>query len=121
MGDMGDIGLKLNDSALRPGASVWARGAVMAAAILALGACSETKLLLHTAKTIQADQAAPGVYKVGNPYQINGVWYYPGEDWNYDETGIASWYGPGFHEKNTANGEIYDQNTLTAAHKTLPM
>ncbi|WP_434613519.1 septal ring lytic transglycosylase RlpA family protein [Azospirillum sp. B2RO_4] len=62
-----------------------------------------------------------GVYKVGKPYQINGVWYYPKEDYSYDETGIASWYGPGFHEKNTANGEIYDQNELTAAHKTLPM
>lgn len=62
-----------------------------------------------------------GVYKVGKPYQINGVWYYPKEDYSYDETGIASWYGPGFHEKTTANGEIYDQNELTAAHKTLPM
>lgn len=62
-----------------------------------------------------------GIYKVGKPYQINGVWYYPKEDFSYDETGIASWYGPGFHEKNTANGEIYDQNELTAAHKTLPM
>ncbi|SMF78971.1 rare lipoprotein A [Azospirillum oryzae] len=62
-----------------------------------------------------------GVYKVGKPYQINGVWYYPKEDYGYDETGIASWYGPGFHEKATANGEIYDQNELTAAHKTLPM
>jgi len=62
-----------------------------------------------------------GIYKIGKPYQINGVWYYPAEDFNYDETGVASWYGPGFHAKNTANGEIYDQNELTAAHKTLPM
>ncbi len=62
-----------------------------------------------------------GIYKVGKPYQINGVWYYPKEDFGYDETGIASWYGPGFHEKTTANGEIYDQNELTAAHRTLPM
>lgn len=62
-----------------------------------------------------------GIYKVGKPYQIGGVWYYPAEDFSYDETGIASWYGPGFHEKTTANGEQYDQNELTAAHKTLPM
>lgn len=62
-----------------------------------------------------------GIYKVGKPYQIAGVWYYPKEDYSYVETGIASWYGPGFHEKNTANGEIYDQNELTAAHRTLPM
>lgn len=37
------------------------------------------------------------------------------------QTGIASWYGPGFHGKATANGEIYDQNQFTAAHQTLPL
>lgn len=36
------------------------------------------------------------------------------------EVGMASWYGPNFHGKSTANGETYDQNELTAAHKTLP-
>ena len=36
------------------------------------------------------------------------------------EQGIASWYGLNFHGKKTANGEIYDMNELTAAHKTLP-
>lgn len=60
-------------------------------------------------------------YKVGKPYQIDGVWYYPHVDYAYNETGIASWYGPGFHGKSTANGEPYDQNSLTAAHRTLPM
>jgi rare lipoprotein A len=64
---------------------------------------------------------AAGVYKVGNPYQIDGVWYYPREQPDYDETGIASWYGPTFYNKNTANGELYDGNALTAAHRTLPM
>ena len=62
-----------------------------------------------------------GYYKVGKPYQIKGVWYYPAEDYSYSETGIASWYGPGFHAKTTANGETYDQMDLTAAHRTLPM
>ena len=62
-----------------------------------------------------------GEFKVGKPYQINGVWYYPAVDWEYRETGIASWYGPGFHGKKTANGETYDQNALTAAHPTLPL
>ncbi len=62
-----------------------------------------------------------GGYKVGNPYQIAGVWYYPREDFSYDETGIASWYGPGFHARATANGETFDQNALTAAHNTLQM
>ena len=60
-------------------------------------------------------------YKVGKPYQIAGVWYYPHVDYEYDETGIASWYGPGFHGKKTASGETYDQNGLTAAHRTLPL
>jgi rare lipoprotein A len=60
-------------------------------------------------------------YKVGDPYQINGVWYYPAEDLTYDETGIASWYGEDFHGKYTANGEVFDLNALTAAHRTLPM
>src|ERR1700742_180274 len=62
-----------------------------------------------------------GVYKVGNPYQIDNVWYYPHEQPDYDETGIASWYGPDFYGKYTANGELYDGNALTAAHRTLPM
>jgi rare lipoprotein A len=62
-----------------------------------------------------------GGYKVGTPYQINGVWYYPKEDPFYDETGVASWYGSDFHGKATANGERYDMEALTAAHRTLPM
>src|SRR5882757_1314773 len=62
-----------------------------------------------------------GVYKVGQPYQVDNVWYYPREQPDYDETGIASWYGPTFYGRSTANGEKYDGNQLTAAHKTLPM
>ncbi|HUN48573.1 MAG TPA: septal ring lytic transglycosylase RlpA family protein [Stellaceae bacterium] len=69
--------------------------------------------------------AAPGlglgIYKVGKPYQVDGVWYYPRVDLSYDETGIASWYGEAFHGKYTANGEVFDLNGLTAAHHTLPM
>ncbi|HTV87627.1 MAG TPA: septal ring lytic transglycosylase RlpA family protein [Stellaceae bacterium] len=55
------------------------------------------------------------------PYAVNGVWYYPAVDYNYDRTGTASWYGPGFDHRPTADGEIYDMNDLTAAHKTLPL
>lgn len=68
-----------------------------------------------------AAQSVGAHYKVGQPYQINGTWYYPKEDYAYDETGIASWYGADFHGKYTANGEIYNKNELTAAHPTLPM
>jgi rare lipoprotein A len=62
-----------------------------------------------------------GVYKVGNPYQIDGTWYYPKEQPEYDETGVASWYGPTFYGHRTANGEIYNAGDVTAAHRTLPM
>ncbi len=62
-----------------------------------------------------------GVYKVGKPYKIMGKTYYPAEDYDYSEVGIASWYGSDFHNKKTANGERYDMNTLTAAHRTLPL
>jgi rare lipoprotein A len=62
-----------------------------------------------------------GLYKVGKPYQIKGIWYYPQIDYGYAEEGVASWYGPGFHGKATANGEVYDQNEMTAAHRTLPL
>jgi rare lipoprotein A len=55
------------------------------------------------------------------PYQVNGVWYYPRADYNYEETGTASWYGPGFDGRATSDGEIYDMNQLSAAHKTLPL
>jgi rare lipoprotein A len=66
-------------------------------------------------------ERAEGAYKIGKPYNVGGVWYYPKVDYGYRETGIASWYGPGFDGKQTANGEIYDQMALTAAHPTLPM
>ncbi|MBP2294743.1 septal ring lytic transglycosylase RlpA family protein [Azospirillum rugosum] len=91
------------------------RGTVVLLGALSLAACAS--------KPPSPSSGLPksGIYKVGKPYQVAGVWYYPSEDFSYDETGIASWYGPGFHEKITANGEQYDQNELTAAHKTLPM
>ena len=91
--------------------------------LFALAACAETELLVHTAKTVRSDKtpAPVGDYKVGKPYQIKGQWYYPTENFEYTETGIASWYGPNFHGKPTANGEIFGQNLITAAHRTLPL
>jgi rare lipoprotein A len=59
--------------------------------------------------------------KIGKPYQVLGKYYYPSDDRSYDARGIASWYGPGFQALSTANGERYDQDDITAAHKTLPM
>ena len=91
--------------------------------LLGLSACAELELASHAAKQMQDDEAPTkaGDYKVGKPYQINGVWYYPVVDYSYSETGIASWYGPGFNGRLTANGEIYDDSKLTAAHRTLPL
>ena len=59
--------------------------------------------------------------KIGKPYEVAGNWYYPFSGAGYDEEGIASWYGPDFNGKSTANGEIYNMRNLSAAHPTLPM
>lgn len=64
---------------------------------------------------------APIVSGTMRPYQIRGRWYRPEEQPRYDETGTASWYGNQFHNRATASGERFDQNALTAAHKTLPL
>src|SRR6266542_5914345 len=68
-----------------------------------------------------AGVAQRGSYKIGAPYKIDGVTYTPQEEFNRTETGVASWYGPGFHGKSTANGERYDQSERTGAHRTLQM
>src|SRR3954462_10887891 len=72
---------------------------------------------------LSACQQQPGKpgSKLGKPYSMNGRSYYPEYDPTYDKIGEASWYGPGFHGKYTASGEIFNQNDLTAAHPTLPM
>lgn len=62
-----------------------------------------------------------GVYKIGEPYRVAGRWYHPTFDPDYDRVGTASWYGPGFHGRATANGEIFDRDELSAAHPTLPL
>jgi rare lipoprotein A len=62
----------------------------------------------------------PG-YKIGQPYRIAGQWYQPAEQFDLIQSGIASWYGPGFHGRLTANGEQYDMHALTAAHRTLQL
>jgi rare lipoprotein A len=94
-------------------------------AVLFLAGCSSSGTPELSGLSPQAQALAikqyGGVYKVGNPYQIMGKWYYPKEDYSYSEVGTASWYGEDFHAKRTANGEKYDMNTLTAAHRTLPL
>ncbi|HTQ14603.1 MAG TPA: septal ring lytic transglycosylase RlpA family protein [Rhizomicrobium sp.] len=94
---------------------VASRAAVVGALVAVLAACATAP-----APNIHIPPGG-GQYKVGNPYQIDGTWYYPREQPGYDETGIASWYGPDFYGRRTANGELYDAGALTAAHRTLPM
>jgi rare lipoprotein A len=62
-----------------------------------------------------------GVYRVGNTYTIAGRTYTPEVDPDYRADGIASWYGRDFHGRRTANGELFDMESLTAAHPTLPI
>jgi rare lipoprotein A len=62
-----------------------------------------------------------GLSRSSAGYCIKGVWYYPQNFYDYDDTGLASWYGPGFHNHAKAQGEKYDQYAMTAAHKTLPL
>jgi rare lipoprotein A (peptidoglycan hydrolase) len=62
-----------------------------------------------------------GYYKVGTPYKIAGITYYPEKYDNFEEVGLASWYGAEFDGKATANGEIYHMQDFTAAHRTLPL
>jgi rare lipoprotein A len=95
--------------------------AILGTAILLTG-CAETRLVLHTAKKLSNKPETPtGTYKVGKPYQIRGVWYHPHVNYGYRETGIASWYGAKFHNRQTANGQIFDMNSISAAHRTLPL
>ena len=80
---------------------------LLAALVLALAGCGSPQ--------------PEGAYKLGQPYQIAGRWYYPDFDPGYDRVGVASWYGASFHGRATANGEVFDRDELTAAHPTLPL
>ncbi len=62
-----------------------------------------------------------GTYRVGKPYTVAGRTYVPEENLNYRAEGLASWYGDDFHGRLTANGEVFDMASLTAAHPTLPI
>lgn len=69
----------------------------------------------------QMPTGAGGKYKVGSPYQVAGVWYSPKDEPDYDQQGLATWYGADHHLKPTANGEIFDRYALSGAHTTLPL
>lgn len=109
-----------------------ARLAAVTAGALALANCSgglSGKLdprygVSASERVVEPGQPVPkggGVYRVGKPYVVAGREYVPREDVNYTAVGLASWYGDDFHGRYTANGEIFDMNSISAAHPTMPL
>ena len=101
--------------------------AIVTAAGLALASCSSGKKDPFAGKgsPVYKGSGTPpkggGRYHVGKTYSVAGVSFTPSEQPNYNKTGVASWYGPKFHRRMTANGEWFDMNYYSAAHATLPL
>ena len=111
-----------------------ARSAVAVATCLALANCASSDKFASRVDPKYGVSSSPrvvafgepvpkggGTYRVGKPYTVAGRVYVPEEDVNYRGEGLASWYGDDFHGRLTANGEVFDMSSLTAAHPTLPM
>jgi rare lipoprotein A len=110
-------------------------GLVLAVGCLAVAGCTSTSSkkasvdprygVSPSPQVVGSGEPVPqggGRYHVGKPYRIAGKWYKPLENpTNFEAIGVASWYGPGFHGRRTANGEVFDQHSLSAAHPTLPL
>ncbi|MBI2260097.1 MAG: septal ring lytic transglycosylase RlpA family protein [Caulobacterales bacterium] len=96
------------------------KGVGIAGVLSLLGACAGGAGSVGRGIPVVTDPA-PIVSGTMRPYQIRGRWYHPAEQPDYQETGMASWYGDQFHGRPTATGERFDMNALTAAHKTLPL
>ena len=90
-----------------------------------IGAFSDPKYGKASPRVVGLDEDAPkggGRYQVGKPYMVAGKRYVPHEKpVGYTATGSASWYGVAFHGRKTANGEVYDRNSISAAHPTMPL
>jgi rare lipoprotein A len=123
------MGIRRSEPVLRV-----ARSAAVVAACLILANCASSgkfanrvdpKYGVSTSPRVVAfGEPVPkggGTYRVGKPYTVAGRVYVPEEDTSYREEGLASWYGDDFHGRLTANGEVFDMASLTAAHPTLPM
>lgn len=109
---------------------LFARLLAVAAGSLTLANCAGSGKLdpkygvSASARVIEPGQPVPkggGVYRIGKPYQIAGRTYVPEEDPTYKAEGLASFYADKFHGRYTANGEIFDMNSITAAHPTMPL
>src|SRR5580692_6523541 len=122
------MGIRRSDPVFRA-----ARGAAAVATCLVLANCASSNLssridpkygVSSSPRVVAYGDPVPkggGTYRVGKPYTVGGQVYVPEEDVNYRAEGTASWYGDDFHGRQTANGEVFDMDALTAAHPTLPM
>src|SRR4051812_30857779 len=111
-----------------------ARSAIAVAACLVVGNCASSSTSFSRVDPKYGVSSSPrvvgfgepvpkggGTYRVGKPYMVAGRTYVPEEDVDYRAEGMASWYGDDFHGRQTANGEVFDMASLTAAHPTLPI
>src|ERR1700739_3899051 len=122
------MGIRRSDPTFR-----WARWSPSVAGCLVLANCASSSMssridprygVSSSPRVVAFGDPVPkggGTYRVGKPYMVGGRMYVPQEDANYSEVGLASWYGDDFHGRLTANGEVFDMDSLTAAHTTLPM
>jgi rare lipoprotein A len=103
----------------------WLKGAVILALTSLLAACASVGGARTGGGSSPAApvirEPAPIVSGTMRPYEIRGRRYVPRDQPNYDEVGLASWYGAQFNGRPTASGERFDMNALSAAHKTLPL
>src|SRR5712672_4294026 len=123
------MGIRRSDPMIRA-----ARSAAAGLGTLALAQCASSDKFASrvdpkygvssSPRVVELGEPVPkggGTYRVGKPYTVGGRIYVPEEDTNYREEGMASWYGDDFHGRLTANGEVFDMESLTAAHPTLPI
>ncbi|SHN86788.1 septal ring lytic transglycosylase RlpA family protein [Bradyrhizobium erythrophlei] len=115
-----------------PALGAW-RGIATVSACLVLANCASSGLssrvdpkygVSSSPRVVAMGDPVPkggGTYRVGKPYTVAGQLYVPEENVNYRQEGLASWYGDDFHGRQTANGEVFDMTSLSAAHPTLPM
>jgi len=108
--------------------SLVARAGAVGCCCLALAQCGgpiSSKLGVSASpRVVQFGEPVPkggGTYRVGKAYVVGGRTYSPEENSSYRAEGIASWYGEDFHGRQTANGEVYDMQSISAAHPTLPI
>ncbi len=123
------MGIRRSDPVIRA-----ARGAAAVATCLVLANCASSDKFASRVDPKYGVSSSPrvvalgdpvpkggGTYRIGKPYTVAGRVYVPEEDPNYRAEGMASWYGDDFHGRLTANGEVFDMTSLTAAHPTLPI